>query len=345
MKHTSGFRRVLCLATCLLAAAHSGARAQEVIVFGGPDEARAWLEAENWWGEENRERQLRVPRAIITGISPRWEQTAQRLPVAEKKEIFYRFMLPLIVHANEMVSERRKEFLRMQRRLQDGKRLSQADLARLRVGAQLLRLADEETAAALTADSAALPGLIDEILYRLDVIPAGLALGQAAYESGYGTSRFAREGNALFGQWTFDGTGLLPEQQRARLGDHRIAAFRWPFDSVRAYFINLMSHPAYADFRRRRAELRAANKPLTSLELADGLARYSERGLDYVRTLKSIIRVNGLQIADGAAFRDEPLRFLLAQPDAESAVAKRAEIERLRTTGELEQIITRMQLE
>ena len=109
--------------------------------------------------------------------------------------------------------------------------------------------------------------MIDELLYKLDIIPAGLALGQAAYESGYGTSRFAVAGNALFGQWTFGGEGLVPEQQRESLGDHRIAAYDWPFDSVRAYFINLSSHPAYEDFRRLRAELKAAGKPVTSLDV------------------------------------------------------------------------------
>ncbi len=345
MSHTRGAGGFVRLLACLLAAVPASAWAQEVIVFGGPDEARAWLEAENWWGEENHEQQLLVPRAIITGISPRWEQTAQRLPVAEKKEIFYRFMLPLIVHANAMVADRRAQVQRMRSRVRAGLPLLPEDLEWLRAGVMLLRVADAETAAALTAESPELPKLLDDILYRLDEVPAGLALGQAAYESGYGTSRFARTGNALFGQWTFDGNGLKPEQQRRQLGDHRIAAFGFPFDSVRAYFVNLMSHPAYEDFRRRRAALRQAGRPLTSLELADGLARYSERGQAYVRTLKSIIRVNGLEIADNARFRDEPLRFLIAQPDAKSAAQKREEVARLRASGELTQIIARMQLE
>jgi uncharacterized FlgJ-related protein len=75
--------------------------------------------------------------------------------------------------------------------------------------------------------------VLDNALYRVDIIPNGLALGQAAYESGYGTSRFAVEGNALFGQWTYGGTGIKPEHQRTELGDYRIAAFEWPFDSMR----------------------------------------------------------------------------------------------------------------
>lgn len=103
-------------------------------------------------------------------------------------------------------------------------------------------------------------------------------MGQAAYESGYGTSRFAVKGNALFGQWTFGGEGMISDQQRKQLGDHRIASYEWPFDSVRAYYINLSSHPAYEDFRRLRAELKAEGKPLSSFTLAEGLKSYSERG-------------------------------------------------------------------
>ena len=178
-----------------------------------------------------------------------------------------------------------------------------------------------------------------------NIIPAGLALGQAAYESGYGTSRIAVEGNALFGQWTYGGKGLVPEQQRKNLGDHRIAAFDWPFDSVRGYFINLMSHPAYEDFRHLRAELRARGEPLTSMALADGLIKYSERGQEYVDTLKGIIRVNGLAIADDAVFRDEPLRFVVGAEDEVAAAVLRQEVERMRANGELTQIVSRMRLE
>ena len=117
----------------------------------------------------------------------------------------------------------------------------------------------------------------------------------------------------------------MPEQQRANLGDYRIAAFDWPFDSVRGYFINLMSHPAYEDFRRIRAQLRAAGEPLSSLALADGLTSYSERGQEYVDTLKGMIRVNRLEIADGATFRDEPMRFVVGAEDAAAAAETRAD--------------------
>ena len=288
-----------------------------------------WLEEENWWGENRHGEQLDVPHLMIAAIKPSWQVNAQKLTVEEKKEVFYRFMLPLVLHANEMVMNRRDGLLRAQRELDSGP-VSADSLALLRRLVLLLPGFDDARATALAADDPELPGMIDDLLRRVDVIPPGLALGQAAYESGYGTSRFAVEGNSLFGQWTYGGDGIKPKEQRRSKGDHRIKAFDWPFDSVRGYFINLMSHPAYEEFRRLRAEARAAGRPLTSMELADGLIRYSERGQEYVDTLKGIIRVNGLDIADNAVFRDEPMRFSIGAADETAAAALRSDIEAMR---------------
>lgn len=344
MNNSFGGRFRLLLTVALLAWTLP-AQSQEVVVFASIDEAIEWLQQEDFWGEEDRDEQLEVPRVLLTGINPRWRKAAQAMPVSHKKEIFYRALLPLILHANDMVLERRARLLEGKAALESGKALSAEDLEQLRSGAVLLRVADAETVAKLGPADAALVPIIDQLLYKLDIIPAGLALGQAAYESGYGTSRFAVEGNALFGQWTYGGNGLVPEQQRKSLGDHRIAAFDWPFDSVRGYFINLMSHPAYEEFRRLRAEARAAGRPLTSMQLADGLIRYSERGQEYVDTLKGIIRVNGLDIADDAVFRDEPLRFSIGVEDEAAAEALRRDIEAMRASGELARIIARMRLD
>lgn len=318
--------------------------AQEVIVLGGQTAVVDWLKAEEWWGPEKHGEQLNVPSVMITGISDRWKKAAQNIPVPEKKEIFYRFMLPLVMHANVMVLDRRARLERMVADVAGGKSLAADDMEGLRQAAVLLRILNEEDAAALS-DSEEIADVIDQALYRLDVIPPGLVLGQAAYESGYGTSRFAVEGNALFGQWTYGGKGLVPQQQRKNLGDHRIAAYDWPFDSVRGYYLNLSSHPAYEDFRRLRADLKESGKPVTSLALADGLIRYSERGQEYVDTLKGIIRVNKLDIADDAAFRDEPMRFVVGAADEVAAADLSIEIEKLRESGELDKIISRMRLE
>ncbi len=348
-RNTSATRVGLCAALLVTALSLATASAQEVTVLSGPDELVAFLQAENWWGEEKHGEQLTVPHVMITAISDRWRVNAQKMPVPQKKEIFYRLLLPLVVHANDLVLDRRESLERARRTIASGETLSADDLASLRQGTILLRIIKEDPEGDSEGDFGAssdeLLEVIDEALYKLDVIPAGLVLGQAAYESGYGTSRFAVEGNALFGQWTYGGEGLVPAQQRKQLGDHRIAAYEWPFDSVRGYVLNLSSHPAYEDFRRMRAELKAAGKPLTSMALVDGLSRYSERGQEYVDTLKGIIRVNGLSIADGAAFRDEPMSFLVGADDGAAAEQLRQEIERMRESGELDEIIARMRLE
>jgi hypothetical protein len=114
---------------------------------------------------------------------------------------------------------------------------------------------------------------------------------------------------------------------------------------VREYFISLMSHPAYEDFRRIRARLKAEGEPLSSLALADGLTSYSERGQEYVDTLKRIIRANGLDIADDSVFRDESMRFVASAENAAAAAELRENIEELRASGDLDLIIAGMQLE
>ena len=137
----------------------------------------------------------------------------------------------------------------------------------------------------------------------------------------------------------------MPEQQRQSLGDHRIASYRWPFDSVRAYMINLNSHPAYEPLRKIRAELRAAGKPITSLALADGLRSYSERGGSYVEILKGIIRVSDLDLTDGAVFRDEQARFLIVMDSVEETNALRVRLAEMRNDGALDQIYEETRLE
>ena len=303
-----------------------------------------WLKAENWWGEEKRGEQLMVPRIILTGISERWQKNSATLPVSQKKEIFYRFILPLAVHANEMVLERREKMKGMDAKLANGDELSAEERDWLQGLAVTLRIANREKVAKMS-DPAELRQVIDQALYKLDVIPPGLVLGQAAYESGYGTSRFAAKGNALFGQWTYGGKGLVPEQQRKELGDHRIAAYDWPFDSVRGYYINLSSHPAYEAFRRLRADMKASGQPLSSMKLADGLKSYSERGQKYVDTLKGIIRVNHLDITDNAAFRQGPRQFVLTTADEAAAAKLRKDIEAMQKSGEIDKIVERMRLE
>ena len=318
----------------------------EVIVLHGRNDFIPWLESENWWGEVNREQQLTVPHVIITAINPSWKEYSATLTVPVKKELFYRMMLPLVMHANWMITNFRNGLLEAQNEFETNGKVSDESLALIKRVAMILPDMEPEDIELIKADQDQMDSMLGALLYRVDVIPNGLALGQAAYESGYGTSRFATEGNSLFGQWTYKGDGLKPkEQRRSTKGDHRIKAFDWPFDSVRGYFINLMSHPAYEDFRRLRAELRAAGKPLDSMTLADGLLRYSERGEEYVKSLKGIMRVNKLTVADDAVFRDEPLRFLLSEETPGDVEKTKQRVAEAAESGELAEIIARMRLE
>jgi len=134
---------------------------------------------------------------------------------------------------------------------------------------------------------------------RMDEIPVSLAIAQAAKETGWGTSRFALEGNALFGQWTWSGEGLKPKE--AKEGEsHKVMKFNILQASVRAYQRNINTHSTYKDFRKARAKLRDNNKPLDSIELSKYLNKYAETGNQYVEVLQKIIRQNKLQDFDDA---------------------------------------------
>ena len=134
---------------------------------------------------------------------------------------------------------------------------------------------------------------------RMDEIPVSLAIAQAAKETGLGTSRFAQEGNALFGQWTWSGEGLKPKESDKNEG-HKVMKFNVLQASVRAYQRNLNTHSSYKDFRRARAELRDKGKPLDSIILAEFLDKYAETGDKYVEVLKKIIDQNNLKDFDDA---------------------------------------------
>ena len=134
---------------------------------------------------------------------------------------------------------------------------------------------------------------------RMDEIPVSLAIAQAAKETGWGTSRFAQEGNALFGQWTWSGEGLKPKDSEKNEG-HKVMKFNVLQASVRAYQRNLNTHSSYKDFRQERARLRDGGKPLDSIILSEFLDEYAETGNEYVEVLKKIIKQNNLQDFDDA---------------------------------------------
>ena len=131
----------------------------------------------------------------------------------------------------------------------------------------------------------------------MDEIPVSLAIAQAATETGWGTSRFAQEGNALFGQWTWSGDGIRPVAADSN-STHKVRKFKVLRASVRAYQKNLNTHSSYFDFRKKRAIQRDNNNKLNSLELVKYLDKYAETGIKYTKNLKKIIQQNSLTELD-----------------------------------------------
>ena len=134
---------------------------------------------------------------------------------------------------------------------------------------------------------------------RMDEIPTSLSIAQAAKETGWGTSRFAQEGNALFGQWTWTGEGIKPAGAEDD-STHKVMKFKVLKASVKAYHRNLNTHSSYREFRSARAELRDSGKKLNSMILAKYLDKYAETGKEYVKILQQIIRQNELTDFDDA---------------------------------------------
>ena len=198
----------------------------------------------------------------------------------KRKEFFIQIVLPLIIKENSNIRIDRKNLFKIINKSNNtnlekkwlGKKYKQYGVA---------------------------PGDLSSLKIRMDEIPVSLAIAQAAKETGWGTSRFAQEGNALFGQWTWSGEGLKPKEAKAGEG-HKVMKFNVLQASVRAYQRNLNTHSTYRDFRRARAELRDLGKPLDSLELSKYLNKYAETGNQYVEVLQKIIKQNKLKDFDDA---------------------------------------------
>ena len=191
-----------------------------------------------------------------------------------KKETFIKIVLPLIVAENEKILDDREK-LKM---LKEKKFTS--DLEKQWLRQKLLEYKVKK-------------GKFDELMYRMDMIPVSIALAQAAKESGWGTSRFALEGNAIFGQWTWSGQGIAPLNRESDK-NHKILKFPILRASVKAYKNNLNTHKSYAKFREKRKQLRDKNKRITGLALTGTLKNYAQTGSEYTKILNQIITQNRL---------------------------------------------------
>ena len=191
-----------------------------------------------------------------------------------KKETFIKIVLPLIVAENEKILDDREKL-----KVLSEKKFT-SDLEKQWMRQKLLEYKVKK-------------GNLDELKRRMDIIPVSIALAQAAKESGWGTSRFALEGNAIFGQWTWDGQGIAPLKREGGK-NHKILKFPILRASVKAYKNNLNTHKSYLKFREKRNSLREKNKKITGLALTGTLKNYAQTGSEYTKILNQIITQNRL---------------------------------------------------
>jgi len=229
------------------------------------------------WKEGNKS----VPRIQLSHIPKSWEKNSKSISIKKKKKIFFRLLAPLILKSNELILIERSKLLKLSKNKGFSTNQYLISLAKK------YKVYKQDT---LTKQD------ITELLRRVDKIPLSLALAQGASESGWGTSRFALLGNALFGQWDFSGNGIKPKRQRKELGNYGLAKFNSPQESVNSYTLNLNRHRSYQLMR----DMREKNRNISGYELTEGLIFYSERREKYIKELKSIINFNKLNEVDDA---------------------------------------------
>ena len=210
----------------------------------------------------------------------------------KKRELFIRIILPLILNENEKITEDRKKLFKIL-----GKNFNTiGERVWLKRRFKEYKIDDQDLA---------------KLKMRMDIIPVSLAIAQAANESGWGTSRFALEGNALFGQWTWSKKGISPKNKDPNQS-HKILQFQILKASVRAYKNNLNTHNAYQEFREVRAQLRQEGKQIVGLDLTKYIKNYAAIGEKYVTIIEGIIKNNSLTDFDQANLLPTKLRTGLA---------------------------------
>lgn len=201
----------------------------------------------------------------------------------EKKEAFFAYMLPLAQKSNHHVLAQRRKILLLQKKHHLTKKEKR----------WLTRIAKH-----YALEPSSVLQDFQPLLERVDMVPTSLILAQAANESAWGTSKFARLGHNYFGQWCFiPDCGMVPSQRASNM-HHEVQTFASPYDSVRAYLFNINTNNHYALLRSMRAELRKNHKTLRGDLLAMGLTSYSEQGQDYVQAIQAMISVNKLEHDD-----------------------------------------------
>lgn len=203
--------------------------------------------------------------------------------VKEKKKAFFGFILPLVHEANARILAERA----LAEKWQQGETLSSSEQKQLKEILTKYRVTVEDVNQQQ-----------EQLLQKVNILPPSLVLAQAANESAWGNSRFARKGNNLFGQWCFTkGCGIVPGSRNSG-AVHEVEVFSTPYGSVSSYMRNLNSHQQYRQLRQLRGQALQNDKPITGVMLAEGLTGYSERGEEYVHEIQSMIRFNKLEQLD-----------------------------------------------
>jgi len=206
----------------------------------------------------------------------------------ERKELFIKIVLPLILSENDEIKKDRKKLFRVLAKKSNSKQ--ERNWLKWKFKEYKIKNSD-----------------ISELKIRMDIIPVSIAIAQAAIESGWGTSRFALEGNALYGQWTWSDKGLEPLNSDDD-EDHRITQFKILTASIKAYKKNLNTHSGYMKFREARANLRNQNEKVTGLKLTQYLDKYSAQGEEYTKKLEITIKKNSLLDFENAKLLSTGLR-------------------------------------
>lgn len=200
--------------------------------------------------------------------------------IKEKKQVFFDYLRPLAEEANNKTLIQRNKLLFLQKKEQLSKRE---------------RRWLEHLSQQYNVNFSANKIDFESLLERVDIIPISLILAQAANESAWGTSKFARQANNYFGQWCFTlHCGIVPSRRESNQ-IHEVRKFESTFASVNAYLLNINRNARYSLLRQMRAELRNKNKPLSGSLLAMGLVSYSERGHEYIKDIQAMIRINQLE--------------------------------------------------
>ena len=198
----------------------------------------------------------------------------------KRKETFIKIVMPLILIENEKIIEDRNKLFKI-------------------LGKQSNTMGEKVWLKRRFKDYDIKGEDISELKLRLDIIPTSIAIAQAAKESGWGTSRFALEGNAMYGQWTWGGDGIEPSQKDKKK-EHKILKFPKLQSSVSAYMKNLNTHRGYSEFRKERSKIREKNKTVQGIDLVEYLYNYAQTGSEYVKILKKIIEQNDLTDFDSS---------------------------------------------